>query len=1588
MRYNSIFRGVLLSFFMVGLIFALSSPVSADCVVEGGVVICTGDQSEGIASGVDFASPPVTTLDVHSLSGPIEPAGGVSGISFSNSSGENVIINSGTSEETVSISTTGEGAAGISGEARGASTADAEDDDFLGVPEIGGNPAVPGGYVEINSYSDIRTNGKKAHGIYGYSASGGYSETVINQLKNFEEEGFTFEIIEVRNPEGMKIDFDDDTVQVRGYLIGEDGNPLTDSGGNIIEHGTFVIKKDGTYEVSFTDDEKAEHDALQAGESLLVGLDYTVDGERNSTSRQDTGRLFVAVNRNDTGGLEEALWAEFEDFGLSTKPADENPTIFPDLESYVSNMLAEAIAGGSGGNVTVNSDGTVETLGEESHGIYAYSIGGKGAPGKDSKFYLVYETAPTPGEDGKSPGSINVTADGAIITHQDESSGISAVSAGGDGGDGGDGVAYRDGARGGTGGDGGTVEVHGSADITTEGNYSSGILALSAGGGGGEGGSTGGVMSGGNGGFGGKGGTVTIDGSWTIDTEGNNAHGIWAKSLGGSAGPGGSGGWLFGKPGSGGEASDGGSVTVLSRGTINTLGNESYGIYAQSVGGAGGTGTSGFSLLWSRGGDGGSAGSGGSVTVTNEAEASIITKGDSSHAIVAQSIGGGGGGGGGIGSLLASVGGTGGAGGDGGSVTVKNHGVIETSGGEARGIFAQSIGGGGGDSGTSVALISIGGSADEPSHGGDVTIENTGEITTRKNNADAVFAESIGGGGGSGSNSTGAISIGGWGAGGGSGGTVDVTNSGSIVTQGEASRGIFAHSVGGGGGSGAGGMGVVAVGGSGAASGNGGHVEVTVTSSGSISTKGNTSDGIFAQSVGGGGGSGIGMEELFSGPTLAFVSIGGSSNGGGNGGSVTVTNNGNITTEGDTSDGIFAESIGGGGGRANFTESQIVTIGGSGGTGGSGGNVTVTNNGTITTSGAGSHGVFAHSLGGGGGSGGLNLSSLVNIGGSGGSSGAGGIVTVTNDGSISTQGNASHGILAQSIGGGGGSSGYSFSFVANIGGAGGASGDGGDVTVNNDGTISTQGNASHGIFAQSVGGGGGSIFTDDEALDLSDLSIDAGLLFSLGGETGGTGNGGNVTVINNGDITTEGETSDGIFAQSIGGGGGIGSFIIGAVGLEVDSTIGNDGDGHGGTVEVTNNGTIATQGEHSDGIFAQSVGGGGGEGRAILGLLSLSFDSAIGSEGGGNGGPVTVTNNGSISTMGLESRGILAQSIGGSGGKGTVAGAFSIGPQFSSAAAWGGGGGEGGDGGDVTVTNNGDITTEGETSDGIAAQSVGGGGGIGGSAISFSEVMSLLDFFNLNSNVSVGGTGGGGGEGRAVDVDNYGLIETEGVYSRGILAQSVGGGGGSGGSSTNLTYSVNTNFNRDVGIGGSGGNGGGGGTVTIGNSGSIGTLGDNSDGILAQSVGGGGGSGGETILVSADVKVLLPDVPGTDQIPLPDFSGSLTASIGGTGGTGGNGGTVTVTNGERMSITTQGAYSNGILAQSVGGGGGSGGNSVFMNYDISILAVTIPTEWKDLIEVPSLKGSYSSSIGGSGGSGGKGGTVDVDNSGLIETQAD
>jgi len=82
---------------------ALAGPDA--CVTLGSTVTCQGNQSAGITSvgGTDFASPPVDTLNVNSLTQDIVPiggvagAGGVPGILFLNndSLGININVNTG-----------------------------------------------------------------------------------------------------------------------------------------------------------------------------------------------------------------------------------------------------------------------------------------------------------------------------------------------------------------------------------------------------------------------------------------------------------------------------------------------------------------------------------------------------------------------------------------------------------------------------------------------------------------------------------------------------------------------------------------------------------------------------------------------------------------------------------------------------------------------------------------------------------------------------------------------------------------------------------------------------------------------------------------------------------------------------------------------------------------------------------------------------------------------------------------------------------------------------------------------------------------------------------------------------------------------------------------------------------------------------------------------------------------------------------------------------------------------------------------------------------------------------------------------------
>ena len=123
-------------------------------------------------------------------------------------------------------------------------------------------------------------------------------------------------------------------------------------------------------------------------------------------------------------------------------------------------------------------------------------------------------------------------------------------------------------------------------------------------------------------------------------------------------------------------------------------------------------------------------------------------------------------------------------------------------------------------------------------------------------------------------------------------------------------------------------------------------------------------------------------------------------------------------------------------------------------------------------------------------------------------------------------------------------------------------------------------------------------------------SIDGGVV--VGGRGGAGGDAGSVEIKSMGEkITTKADFSSGIQAVSVGGGGGTGgsarskSSNYGTATNNLSVVLGGDGSGGGDGKEVTitNRSIIKTggrdqtrRGQHSFGIFGQSVGGGGGNG--------------------------------------------------------------------------------------------------------------------------------------------------------------------------------------------------------------------------------------------------------------------------------------------------------------------------------------------------------------------------------------------------------
>ncbi|WP_455959849.1 autotransporter outer membrane beta-barrel domain-containing protein [Methylorubrum aminovorans] len=967
--------------------------------------------------------------------------------------------------------------------------------------------------------------------------------------------------------------------------------------------------------------------------------------------------------------------------------------------------------GGSGGNVTVTTKASsgngspplISTMGDQAAGLVAQSVGGGGGVGGSAKSRAVgaVVTVATAiggsGGKGGSGGTVSVENGHTITTDGIRSYGIQAMSIGGGGGDGGSSLATAIGAgvdprvpnivvatavggRGGEGATGGTVSVVNSGDIETTKSDASGILAMSIGGGGGVGGiadATGATVNagkeivslkyvtglGGEGGSGGVAGRINVTNDAKINTSGSQATGVAAYSIGGGGGLGGSAAALdyaFGKGfsasmntsvgGSGGAGNKGGRVEVSNTGQIETAGFAANGIHGLSVGGGGGAGGSGTVTAFA------------GIPRSFYAAIGLSGVGEQATSLAA--------------SLLpvspktltinGTVGGNGGIGGDAGAVKITNAGTIHTAKSDARGIFAQSIGGGGGSAAAGAA---------EPS-------------------SKIQLSQAVGGRGGAA----------------GSGSDVVVTNkvSAKIKTSGDGAYAIQAQSVGGGGGSG------------GSASATAGDSFLGSLGKGTAKyVGGNVLNAVkiineFYKLAGGNSTFLNLVTKISLKPEIPFSlsynnSVGGGGGAAGAGGSVHVTNDGKLSTEGNIASAIFAQSVGGGGGdggSANVSGGKIINLksvtGGDGGAKGTGGKVTVNQNGSIATEGASSFGILAQSIGGGGGVGASAVDQSgwdpLNVfttrvggangengsGGTSGADGSGGRIEIDNQGSISTKETEAHGIVAQSIGGGGGASimnvadpyrllslkgaltsaeklelkNYGFDFdeavavteaakkaadgssptatiKARLGGEN-SSGSGGAVEIKNSGTVTTGGPAAFGILAQSIGGGGG-LSTSGQA----NVAMAAG---QVGGSAGTTGGGGAVIVSLEGraEINTKGSASHGVFAQSIGGGGGYGGTTPSAPAfVTVDKTTGD-----GGKVEISlaEGSIVLTRGSKAHGAFAQSLGGGGGWVTDTSDRADFTTAGTSRAQAFGKGGVIEITSKGSIATLGADAYAIVAQS--------------------------------------------------------------------------------------------------------------------------------------------------------------------------------------------------------------------------------------------------------------------------------------------------------------------------------------------------------
>jgi hypothetical protein len=448
--------------------------------------------------------------------------------------------------------------------------------------------------------------------------------------------------------------------------------------------------------------------------------------------------------------------------------------------------------------------------------------------------------------------------------------------------------------------------------------------------------------------------------------------------------------------------------------------------------------------------------------------------------------------------------------------------------------------------------------------------------------------------------------------------------------------------------------------------------DVTVRQTGNITTLSAMDAGIYLKStVPAGSTAGnltvtqIGDITAAQGGAIAATSMSTGNNG--TGGDVTVTQTGNIASQGV---GIWANSVAG---LSN----------------GTGGDVTVTQTGNIASQ---DYGIEAFSAGG--------------------DNGAAGQVTVTQSGNIRTQTDNAFGITA-----------YSHILPNNQGTA-------GDVTVTQTGNITTLGEDAYGIqaYARTFDGSAGNVTVTQKGNVTTQADGAYGIQAYSSLEHGTAGN---VTVTQTGNITTWGDDAYGIKALSESRDGAAAKVIVTQIGditttgansfaINAASINGLVGSG----VTVTQTGNITTQGGNSYGIQASSTVADFSQATSGPGHVTVTQTGNITAQGGdgiyawsevgaGTAGNVTVTQTGNITTPLSNASGIQAFSK-----AEDQAGLVTL-TQTGNITALQGGGiwasssatGANGTANDVTVRQTGNIVS---LIDGIYAESFGGSNGTAG----------------------------------------------------------------------------------------------------------------------------------------------------------------------------------------------------------------------------------------------------------------------------------